>query len=110
MEQDVDVVGHNGVGVDLHAAELRHTKYLVDDVGLVRVVEHHGPAHAARTHVVEALALVLQSQFPHVFNSLGVGASDWMSIFPVHIKSFQKSNFHGFFRRICFLKHMMTLY
>ena len=58
MEQNVDVVGHHRVCIDLHTAEFRHPEYLVDNVSLVVIAEHHGLAHAARTDVVEALAIV----------------------------------------------------
>ena len=93
MEQDVYVVGHHRVGVDLHPAEGRHPAYLVDDVRLVIVVEAEGPVHAAAADMVEALAIVLQSQLSHGLESPSGVAPDMVPHFPRTYKAFSKVKF-----------------
>ena len=89
VEQNVEVVGHHRIGVDLHPAEGRHPAYLVDDVRLVIVVEAEGPVHAAAADMVEALAIVLQSQLSHGRESpFGNGARRDAAIPRIYIKSF----------------------
>ena len=61
MDQNVEVIGHDHVGVDLNSAECRHSAHLVDNVVFVIVVESEGPVHAAAADMVEAFTVILQS-------------------------------------------------
>jgi hypothetical protein len=97
MEQKVDVVGHDGIGVYLNPAEIRHAAYLVDDVGLVIVVKPEGSVNTPGADIVEAFAIVLQSQFSHSSNLHSGGGARLDASFPRIYKAFCNVGFPRLF-------------
>jgi hypothetical protein len=106
MEQKVDVVGHDGICVYLNPAEVRHAAYLVDDVGLVFVVKPEGSVNTPGADIVEAFAIVLQSQFSHCSNLHSGAASAGTLQFPRIYKAFLKSDFRDLFWKYAILQYV----